>query len=200
MIEPDTLNRLAHELAEFANGHAAGDAAPLWTPADFDPQDDAAHRLPDEPRSPAQIDALRERARICLAHLATTKRSKAVDPKLLRLAAEWLEDPLVSSTHAAHAFTPMDGLLSLGPSGQLQMAHPRFRSLDARYAVTFAELIQPTPRGKKKKGPPLIGRCQLKACRDFFVQPPLRARPWNYCPRHRFEVRQTKKKPKGDSQ
>lgn len=196
MIEPKALIALAHELAEFANGHAADAEELLWTAEDVDPQDDAAHRLPEEPRTPAQMSALRLRARRCLAQLTKTKRRKVADPALLRIAEDWLAHPLVSSSHTAHAFTPMDGVLSLGPSGQLQIAHPRFRSPDARYAVTFAELIQPPP--SKGKGPPLIGRCELKSCEDFFVQPPLRARPWKYCPRHRFEVRQTQKKPKGD--
>jgi hypothetical protein len=197
MIETETLTHRAHELAEFVNGHTQ--PHPLFTAEDAEEEESfLAHRPPEEPRTPKQTDALRKRARACLVALAKVKRGKTVNAKLARLARAWLEDDLVRDTHSAHSYTQMDGVLSLSESGQLQVAHTRFRSIDAQHAVTFAELIQPAPKGKKKKGPPFIKHCIT--CGDFFVLPPLRQRPWSHCPRHRQEIQQTKRTPKGESQ
>jgi hypothetical protein len=191
MIEPNTLVLWAHELAEFVNGYA--EPHPLFTEEDI--EDNEAYQLPQEPRTLKQLAALRERATRCLKALAKTKRSKVIDEKLVRLADAWLAHPLVRSTHAAYNFTPMDAVLSLSASGRLQVV-PRFRSFDAQCATTFAELIQPAPKGKKEKGPPLIKQCCIKTCREFFVLVPSRRRPWSHCPRHRQEIKQTHRKPK----
>jgi hypothetical protein len=186
MIEPTTIVRWAHELAEFLNGYEG--PHPLYTAEDA--EDDAAFQLPTSPRMPKQSVDLRKRMGRALARLAKAKRSKTVNPDLARIAAALLDHPLVRATNDNFNFTPMDGVLALNAGGRLQLAHARFRSIDAQYAATFAELIQPTAPG-------MIKRCIT--CEDFFIQLPLRQRPWAHCPRHREEIRRTKKKPSGEA-
>jgi hypothetical protein len=55
----------------------------------------------------------------------------------------------------------MDGTLSLTENGRLQLT-PMFRSTDAKFAVTFAELIGPEPSV-------LIQQCRHPGCQDFPV-------------------------------
>lgn len=159
MIERETLIRWTEELVAFANGD--DDTNPLFTEADIDLEDTAAHALPEEARTPEQTAALRKKARARLAMLARPKWDREVRSKLIHAAERWLEDPLVRSTHDAYSLTPMDGVLSLSESGQLEVA-PRFRSPDARFAVTFAELIAPG-------APARVKQCCLATCQRFFV-------------------------------
>jgi len=178
MIEPKTLLTWTHELVAFANGHT--EPHPLFTAVEAEPEESyRQYRLPEEPRTPKQLEALRTTASKCLAALAKTKRSKVVDAKLARLAEDWLDDPLVRSTSANFSLTPMDGLLSLAEDGRLQVT-PRFRSRDAQYAVTFAELIQPKPHRR-----PLVKRCDhFPACDKFCVREPKKGRPRLLCDEH----------------
>jgi hypothetical protein len=181
MIEPETLIRWANDLVAFVNGEPA---SPLFTAEDTeDDKSYAAHRLPDELRTPEQIAALRATAKKGLAALAQSKKAHA-PKKLRRLAEEWLDDDLVRSTHAAYNFTPMDAVLSLSASGRLQVV-PRFRSDDAKFAATFAELIQ-------EDSPALIKRCAT--CQNFFVYlRGARGQPRKLCDRHYEQSKQTKR-------
>jgi hypothetical protein len=145
--------------------------------------------LPDEPRTAKQLEDLRSQAKKALGSLAkwqpSKKRGAAAQAKLVREAARWLDAPLVRTTHAAYSLTPMDAMLSLSPTGQLQVA-PRFRSIDAQYAVTYAELIQ-------GDCPALIKRCAT--CENFFaVMRGARGQPRKLCDAHYLESKQTRKK------
>ena len=80
----------------------------------------------------------------------------------------------------------MDGVLSLADDGRLQV-EPRFRSADARYVVTFAELIQ-------EDAPVMIKRCDW--CEAFFVSMKgARGAPRKLCDPHYKESLVTQKKP-----
>jgi len=154
MIEPKTLIAWTHELVAFANG----EADPLFNSADADPADAVSHGLPGG----LQSEDLRAQTRARLVKLAAWSSTKRPCPKsLLRAAREWLEDPAVTSTHAAFTFVPMDAVLSLTKSGEL-VAVPRFRTMDAQYAVTFAELL-------RSDAALSIKRCALATCGNFFV-------------------------------
>ncbi len=159
MIETNTLIQWAEDLVAFANDAPSN---PLFNSDDADP-DWAEYALPEEARTTDQVASLRKAIRRRLAELAKWQPSKnrapKVPSKLRGMAEGWLEDPLVQSTHRHHALTPMDGVLSLTDDGRLQV-EPMFRSVDAKYAVTFAELIGPQPVA-------LIRRCAV--CNKFFV-------------------------------
>jgi hypothetical protein len=160
----------------------------LFTARDYDAADYAAHSLPEELRTAEQVNSLRTTANKALGALAKSQLSKRTAPaqsKLQRAAASWLNHPLVRSSHAAMSLTPMDGVLSLSATGQLQVA-PRFSSPDAQYAVTFAELIQ-------EDCPALIKRCAT--CANFFVyMRGARGQPRKLCDAHYEESKQTRKK------
>jgi hypothetical protein len=189
MIEPNTIIRWAHELVAFVNGpQANAPVAEMYTAEDAD-QAPAEYRLPEEVRSEDQVTALRKRARACLTRLAKWQPSKEPEApmKLVRMAEEWLDDDLVRSTNRSFNFTPMDGVLSLSEEGRLQVV-PRFRSLDAQYAVTFAELIQ-------EDSPAMIKRCDT--CQNFFVRlRGARGQPRKLCDEHYEQSKQTRKKTK----
>lgn len=175
------------------NGPAASGAA-SWTTDDVNVADWEAHRLPDEARTPEQIAVLQATAKKGLTALAKWQPTKQreVPKKLVRLAEEWLDNDLVRSSHAAYNFTPMDGVLSLSKEGRLQVM-PRFRSPDAQYALTFAELVAPRSRRKKEKSSiPIVRRCW---CGDFYVANK-RGQPRKLCDRHYEQSKQTRKKTK----
>jgi predicted RNA-binding Zn ribbon-like protein len=180
MIEPKTLIRWIHELVSFANGEPE-DPSALFTEEDYDAADHAAHALTTVLPTPEHMAALREATRQRLAKLAAwhPSKTKTECPKdLLRAARDWLVDPFVTSTHAAFIFTPMDGVLSLTRSGELVVV-PRFHSIDAQYAVTFAELIQ-------ADAPASVKKCATPGCSRFFVHVRgSRGQPPKHCLAHR---------------
>lgn len=185
MIETETLIRWTYELVAFANGEAG--ASPLFTAEDFDAVDFEAHRLPDRPRTPEQMESLRKLARRALATLKDWQPSKTeVPPRAVRVAAAWLDHPLVQDMHDAYSYTPMDGRLSLDENGRLQ-AEPRFRSPDAQYAVTFAELV-------RADAPAFIKQCW---CGKFSIRlARARGRPRKFllCREHHAQSLRTKKR------
>lgn len=177
MIETETLILWARDLCTFVNG----DQPPLFTKKDADP----AMWPGEETRTPKQTAALRATAQKGLAVLAEWKHSArgGVPEKLVRMAENWLDHPLVRSTNLN--YTPMDGALSLSDSGQLQVV-PLFRSIDAQYAVTFAELIQ-------KETPAFIRQCP-EPCKKFWVNVRgARGYPRELCDEHYAESKRSKK-------
>jgi hypothetical protein len=186
VIEPKALIRWTYELVAFANEEKGS----LFTAADVDPKDYEAHRLPDEPRTPAQVARLRARAKRNLGLLARWQPSKRDDvpSNLVRAAERWLNDPLVRSTHDAHSLTPMDGTLSLSPEGRLEVV-PRFRSDDAKFAATFAELTQ-------RDAPALVKQCACDGCGKFLVRlrKGQRGQPKKLCDEHYEESKSTHRK------
>jgi predicted RNA-binding Zn ribbon-like protein len=181
MIEPKTLIRWAHELVSFVNGEPE-DASALFTEEDHEAADHAAHALTTVLPSAEHLALLREATRQRLIKLAAWRPSKTGCPEdLLRAAREWLQDPFVTSTHAAFSFTPMDGVLSLTKSGELVVV-PRFHSIDAQYAVTFAELL-------RAAAPARVQHCARTSCSKFFVyeRGSRRRRP-RMCPAHRISL------------
>jgi predicted RNA-binding Zn ribbon-like protein len=179
MIEPKTLIRWTHELVSFVNDEPEDD--PLFTQEDLDltAADHAAHALTVVLPTAEHMAALREATRRRLTKLAAWQPSKAeCPPGLLRAARDWLVDPFVASTHAAFIFTPMDGVLSLTKSGELVIV-PRFQSMDAQYAVTFAELLRADALASVKK-------CATPGCSRFFVHVRgSRGQPPKHCRAHR---------------
>jgi hypothetical protein len=176
MIEKETLIQWARELTALANGVLSTNSDSPFTEPDIDLSDFEAHRLPEDALSVAEGSAMKLLAERNLALLAEWQRSKrpSVPDKLVRAAKRWLDHDLVRSTHPAYNLTPMDGLLSLSREGQLQVI-PRFRSEAAKFAVTFAELIQPD-------APAFVKRC---GCGKFFIhERRARGQPRKLCDAH----------------
>ena len=172
VIRYDLLIKWIDEMVAFANGESDLGSS-LYDESDADLDD--SHRLPQEYRSTDQIAMLRKR--VCsafdrLIRVNDLRRSgfdrfERVEDlrswnRLRRWVMDWLEDPLVGSTHPAYGFTPIDAIISLDKNGRLQIV-PLFRSIDAKYAVTFAELIDRDARVQ-------VRRCRLNSCRKFFTR------------------------------
>ena len=184
MLDRQTTILWAQELLSFANNNAQ---ATVFTEAGAEGEQ---LRPPEEPRPNAQTAALRDaatkRLRL-LVKLVPTKRGGKLDKKLRRAATEWLDHPLVRSTHG-YNLTPADVGFSLSPDGRLQLTTPHFRSRDARFAVAFAELIGPEPVAVVRRCPWNDGDTKAK-CDNFFINPlGVRQRPCIYCPEHRSDA------------
>lgn len=173
MLDAQTTISWAMEMCEFVNGAPANAMHALFA---ADASDwGAEYRLPTEPRTPEQIGALRKALRRRFSLLARNKKRHRRE--LRREVERWLDDPLVRSTNPNYNLTPMDGILSLSPDDRLQVT-PNFRSRDARYAATFAELVGPD-------SPVVIRCCRFRECGHFFVHVVRgRGRPFENCPQH----------------
>ena len=169
MIETKTLIRLSHELVAFGNTPAPEDLPAF--------QDMIGSEHEEGVRT---LAAQRKLAQAGLAELAAWKPSnESAPPKLVRAALRWMDSPPVRNARGGHA------AFRLERDGRLQVV-PEFHSGDwAKFAVTFAALIQPD-------APAMVRRCAT--CKRFFVAlRGARGQPRKLCDEHYEQSKLTKK-------
>jgi hypothetical protein len=116
-------------------------------------------KLPFQPRTAKELEALRSRAEGDVRWLITQKID---DPIRRGVAADWLGDSDVI-TLSDYNHIPLDASIDFDSNGRVVLGHPQVRSPDAFVALTIAELISPDC-------PIQVRECALASCNRLFIR------------------------------